>query len=136
MTSHSNCAVVMLVCLVAAGCCCRGQPRSTPDTNSREDLAVPSEPNEAKDTRDARQTFTGTLRGGIVAVGAETTGWVLETDDGRRIDVDVSKASDAADQLEGKRVVIQGDAVTANWVERGERQLLMADSISPADDGK
>ena len=135
MTSHLNTAVVTLLCLVAAGCCCRGQPRSTPGSNTRKELAVPPEPDERKDTRGARR-FNGTLRGGVVAIGAETTGWVLETDDGRRIDVDVSKAGEAADRLEGKRVLIEGDTVTANWVERGERELLMADSISPADDGK
>lgn len=95
---------------------------------------MPSKPDERQPAPARR--FTGTLRGGVVAIGAETTGWVLETDDGRRIDVDVSKAGDAAGKLDGKRVVIEGDVVTANWVERGERDLLMADSIAPAADGK
>src|SRR5687767_9929320 len=100
MTSHLHAAVVTLLCLVAAGCCCRGQPRSKQAPDDGEELAVPPEADERKDTRGARR-FTGTLRGGVVAIGAETTGWVLETDDGRRIDVDVSKAPEAADELEG-----------------------------------
>lgn len=86
-------------------------------------------------TKPARR-FTGTLRGGIVAIGAETTGWVLERDGGNRVDVDVSKVADAAATLEGKSVVIEGDIVTANWVERGARQLLMADSITAAEEAK
>lgn len=74
------------------------------------------------------QKFTGTLRGGIMAIGAETTGWVLEID-GKRIDVDVTKAAEAAASLDGKRVVITGGMTTANWVERGEKPLLIAERI-------
>ena len=81
------------------------------------------------------QRFTGTLRGGILAVGAETTGWVLGTDDGKRLDVDVSKTADAAAELDGKRVTIEGTSSTANWPERGPRQLLRAHRIV-ADDAK
>jgi hypothetical protein len=76
--------------------------------------------------------FTGILRGGIVAIGAETTGWQLERDDGTRIDVDVTKVADAAAGLDRQRVVIDGSIVTANWVERGEKQLLLAERIEPA----
>jgi hypothetical protein len=81
--------------------------------------------------------FTGTLRGGVIAVGAETTGWQLERPDGSRVDVDVSKAADAAGRLDGKPVVIHGGMTMANWVERGEKPLLIADRIEPAPpDGK
>lgn len=82
----------------------------------------------------AAEHFTGTLHGGIVAIGAETTGWVLETGDQGRIDVDVSKISDEAAALDGQRVVIEGSLVTVNWTERGARRMLMADTIRPADD--
>jgi hypothetical protein len=85
----------------------------------------------------AAEQFTGTLRGGVIAVGAETTGWQLERADGSRVDVDVSKAIDAAGRLDGKPVVIHGGMTKANWVERGERPLLIADRIEPAPpDGK
>jgi hypothetical protein len=40
-----------------------------------------------------KQQFTGTLRGGVIAIGAETTGWVLETANDGRVDVDVSKVA-------------------------------------------
>ena len=82
------------------------------------------------------ETFTGVLRGGIIAVGAETTGWQLERPDGTRVDVDVSKAADAAGRLDGKRVVIHGGMTKANWVERGERPLIVAERIEAAPDGK
>ena len=77
------------------------------------------------------QQFTGTLRGGILAIGAETTGWVLETADGKRIDVNVAEASDAAEKLEGKRVVIHGAISKVSWPERGPRDLLIARRIEP-----
>lgn len=77
--------------------------------------------------------FTGTLHGGVVAIGAETTGWVLQSDDLGRVDVDVSKAADAAAKLDGKPVVIEGELVTVSWPERGEKRMLIADSIRPAE---
>ena len=92
----------------------------------------PDRPAPAAPTPPAGRQFTGTLRGGVVAIGAETTGWVLETADRGRLDVDVSKVAAAAEKLEGQAVVIKGELVTANWVERGEKQLLMAESIAPA----
>jgi hypothetical protein len=76
--------------------------------------------------------FTGTLRGGIVAVGAETTGWVLERNgDSSRVDVEVSHVSGDVSRFDGKRVVIHGTMTTATWLERGERPLLIAERIEP-----
>ena len=85
----------------------------------------------SSDAGDApAQRFAGTLRGGIIAVGAETTGWALERDGGTRIDVDVSKVSpDVVAGLDGKPVVIHGAMTTANWPERGEKLLLVAERI-------
>ena len=88
---------------------------------------------EQADKPAPTQRFTGTLRGNILAAGAETTGWALETDDGKRIDVDVSKSEDLAAEHDGKRVTIEGTSTTVNWPERGPRQLLRASRIVPAD---
>ncbi len=88
------------------------------------------------DGRPVGQRYTGILRGGNVAVGAETTGWVLEQEGNVRLDVNVSKVRDDAAKLDGRRVVIDGTVVTANWTERGKKRLLMADRIAPVDDGK
>ena len=83
-------------------------------------------------TEPASNEFTGVLRGGVLAVGAETTGWALETDDRRRIDVDVSKVSDDATKLKGTRVTIRGTLGQAKWLERGPKPLITADRIEPA----
>jgi hypothetical protein len=76
--------------------------------------------------------FTGMLRGRVMAVGAETTGWRLERDDGTRVDVNVSKVRDQLDGMDGKRVVIHGRITTANWIERRRQQLIIADRIEAA----
>lgn len=77
--------------------------------------------------------FTGTLHGGVVAVGGDTTGWQLEREElPGTIDVNVSKVQDAAQKLDGQRVVIEGNIVTVTWVERGQKQLLIAERIEPA----
>ena len=93
-------------------------------------------PKDPAATAPAAGRFTGTLRGGVIAVGAETTGWQLEQPDGTRVDVDVSKAQNDATANDGKRVVIHGGLTKANWVERGEESLLIADRIEPADPAK
>jgi glucose/arabinose dehydrogenase len=94
-----------------------------------------SDPTNAPSTAP-RQQFTGTLRGGVIAIGAETTGWQLDQPDGKRVDVEVSKARDAAAANEGKRVVIQGVLTKGRWVERGEKPLIIADRIEPAGEGQ
>ena len=77
--------------------------------------------------------FTGTLRGGTVAIGGETTGWRLEGDGATGgIDVDVSKVRQRAQALDGKRVQVTGRMTTRNWVERGEQQVLVAERIEEA----
>jgi hypothetical protein len=80
-----------------------------------------------------RQTsFTGVLRGGVMAIGAETTGWRLERDDGTRVDVRVANVKEPVDGLDGKRVVIHGALTTVNWPERGRRELIIAERIEAA----
>ena len=127
---------VAVICGVTAGC---GRPSQPPPATATAGGVRTEEPPVAETehvrTSPARR-FTGTLRGGIVAIGAETTGWVLERDGGGRVDIDVSKVADAAAALEGKSVVIEGDIVTANWVERGAKQLLMADSITAVEEAR
>lgn len=116
------------LCPMGFGC---ASPSGQPATPVSEERSMPVK--EAERPTPANR-FTGILRGGILAIGAETTGWVLETDDPGRVDVDVSKARDAADELEGQRVVIEGQMVTANWTERGEKRMLLAEDIRPAGD--
>jgi hypothetical protein len=127
MTRHAICFFVLSP--LALGCAEPSRPADAPVTQEQ-----PVAPRKADRPAPAKRSFTGTLHGGVVAVGAETTGWVLSSDELGRADVDVTKAADAAGELDGKRVVVEGDLVTTHWPERGEKQLLMADSIRPADE--
>jgi len=88
--------------------------------------------NPAPASHPRQTTFTGTLRGRVMAVGGETTGWRLERDDGTRVDVNVSKVRDQLEGMEGKRVVIHGAITTANWTERRRQQLIIAERIEVA----
>lgn len=93
-----------------------------------------NEPSEQPASNPAPlEQFTGTLRGGILAIGAETTGWQLETDEGRRLDVNLSNVTGDANDFDGKRVIIHGRLTTARWSERGDKKLLMAHRIEPAE---
>ena len=95
-------------------------------------MPTPSKATDAS-SRPAPRRFTGTLRGGIIAVGSETTGWQLETAPGQRVDLDASRAAGAAAALEGKPVVVEGSMTTRRWIERGPKPLLIADRIEAAE---
>lgn len=75
--------------------------------------------------------LTGILRGGIAAIGGETTGWVLEREDGSQLDVDVSAVRKDATAMEGKRVRLAGEMTRKRWVERGERDLMVVAKAEP-----
>src|SRR5690349_1421445 len=62
--------------------------------------------------------FTGTLRAGIVAIGGEHTGWVLQGDgQSGGIEVDVSAVANEARALEGRRVTVRGRMSEKNYRE-------------------
>lgn len=85
-----------------------------------------------KPAAPATNTFTGTLQGGIFAIGGETTGWQLKVRaDGKAttIDVDLSAIKEPG-QFDGKEVTITGDVITKNYVERGPTKILLARKIN------
>jgi hypothetical protein len=103
---------------VAMGDAAGNDPASNPSTQP----APASQP--------GKTTFTGTLRGRVMAAGGETTGWRLERDDdGTRVDVNVSKVRDQLEGMDGKHVVIHGVLTTANWIERRRQPLIIAERI-------
>ena len=76
------------------------------------------------------QTLTGTLRGGMMGVGGETTGWVLAGDGATGgIEVDVSRVKPQAKQLDGQRVAVTGMMRDKDYVERGTVRVLVIDQI-------
>ena len=61
--------------------------------------------------------FTGTLHGGMMAIGGETTGWVLKRQGQADLEVDVSRVFSQARALDGKSVVIDGKIQEKRYAE-------------------
>jgi hypothetical protein len=78
-------------------------------------------------------TQTGTLRGGMMAIGGETTGWTLVGDGATGgIELDVSKVKDDAKRLDGKRVTVTGRMVDKKYVERGTVRVMQVEKLEAA----
>jgi hypothetical protein len=72
----------------------------------------------------------GTLRGGVMAIGGETTGWVLlyDSNHGRRsIEVDVSGVKQGAPRA--GNAIVKGKVVLHHYPERGPTLILKATRI-------
>lgn len=106
--------LLLLIPFLAAGCQVQDEPE-TPGT-----LA------------DAQVEVSGTLRSGMMAIGAETTGYELELPADERIEVDLSGIDDA-DRHVDRPVRIQGRLEQRDYVERGPTPVLVATEIRPAD---
>jgi hypothetical protein len=90
--------------------------------------------NKKKTSDAAESTFTGTLRTGIMAIGGETTGVILETDAGT-YELDVRANQDAErklESLEGKKVVVTGTYAPRPGVEIKQRRIVIVRSIREA----
>lgn len=84
----------------------------------------------AADLREGKVEIIGILQGGQIAIGGETTGWVLNLGDDRgAVEVDVTKVANQAAVAEGKRVVIAGEVVKKAYVTRGEVKTVVVDSL-------
>lgn len=122
---HRNTTALFLTAALLPGCAHK----------SDHDTATAGAKTAAPSATAAAQNnfFTGTLRGGAVAVGGETTGWRL-IGDGQTggIDLDVSKLRDRAKSLDGQRVTVTGRMTTRTWPERGPTQVLVIETIEPA----
>jgi hypothetical protein len=78
-------------------------------------------------------TLRGRLTGGMMGIGGETTGWVLDYQAGgaqRQIDVDVSGMADG--NIPEGAVQITGKISKKNYVERGPTLILKAVKIERA----
>jgi 4-carboxymuconolactone decarboxylase len=79
-------------------------------------------------------TLTGTLQGGRIAIGGETTGWTLEYRDGsgpHSIEVDLPGAL-ATRARSGATVQLTGTIVTREYVERGSTRVLRVSRLEDA----
>jgi hypothetical protein len=99
----------------------------------QKDESAPRAEDRAMATTTQPTAFTGTLRGGMMAIGGETTGWTL-VGDGQTggIQVDVSRLQGQAQKLDGKRVTITGRMGEKNYVESGKTPVLIAEKIEAA----
>jgi hypothetical protein len=64
-----------------------------------------------------------------VAIGGETTGWVLRDEKGKKIELSLPPAASATIR-EGMHVVIKGKLGTKNYVECGEVSMFHVREIS------
>lgn len=76
----------------------------------------------------------GKLRTGIVAIGAETTGTIIETKDGAfELDLGKDKAlREKADKLNGKAVQVAGTLTIRKGVEVKERKIVAVSKLEEA----
>ena len=87
------------------------------------------------ETKEAMKTFKGTLQTGIIAIGGETTGVILETEEGAQYELDLGKNEELrklANKLNGKKVVVQGDYNPRKGVEVSERHIIEVKSLKEA----
>lgn len=82
-------------------------------------------------------TLTGTLRGGRIAVGGETTGWTLEYRDSsgeHSIEVELPREL-LTRARSGATVRVTGSIATRNYVERGAVRILRASRLDEVSAG-
>lgn len=127
-------AITVLVAGLAIAGCARKDSAARSEDGQPMDRSTAGQGKGGEPASPRPQTFTGTLQSGIVAVGGETTGWILAADGAAGgLEVDVSKVQDDADRLNGQRVKIHGRMTERDWPERGKTHVLVADRIEPAD---
>lgn len=87
--------------------------------------------------KDAKKVeLTGKLRTGIVAIGGETTGTILETKKGT-YELDFGKQKELrqkAEKLDGKNVNVAGRLDIRKGVEVKERRIVSVSSLEEAKD--
>lgn len=76
--------------------------------------------------------YTGWLRSDAVAIGGETTGWILKRKGEPDLDVDIANIRTEAESLAGLLVRIRGRVQQRNYVERGKVPVLVAERIELA----
>ena len=73
----------------------------------------------------------GKLKGGLMAIGGETTGWRLSyttTKGAAQIEVDM-KAIKNAQSFDGEEVTVTGKIIAKKYIERGRVLILKAESV-------
>jgi hypothetical protein len=95
-------------------------------------------PTLAADKEGKQVRVTGTLQIGVVAIGGETTGIVIQA---KKATYEVDLGNDKklrrkADKLDGKKVVVTGKLTVRQGIEVPERRIIVVTSLEPAPDGR
>jgi hypothetical protein len=99
-------------------------------------LAFPAFAADKDKDEPKKVEMKGMLKTGIVAIGGETTGVVVETKDGA-YELDLGKDKDLkekADKLNGKAVVVAGELTIRKGVEVKERKIIVVSSLKAGED--
>lgn len=95
-------------------------------------VARADEENKKDSGKDGRNVeLTGTLQSGVVAIGGETIGTIIETKNGK-FELDFSKKKELLQQvakLKGKNVLVAGTLEIRRGVEVKERKIVSVTSL-------
>jgi len=97
-----------------------GPPKNGPAKDNDQEQVIPIE-------------LRGTIKTGVVAVGGETTGIILQTKDGVYELVVPKSLLALVNKLNGKEAIVTGMPVIRQGVELGQRRLLFVVTIVAAD---
>jgi hypothetical protein len=83
----------------------------------------------------AKVELKGIIQTNMAAIGGETTGAVIKVGDlSWDLDLGENKAlQELAERLNGKTVLIKGILMRIKGIERGERDVVVVESLSPLD---
>ncbi len=104
---------------------------------AQNDYRAPREPSRPPRLVPVDSTvIDGVLRGGIMGIGGESTGWQLEPlpssgGDQPIVELDVTAVAARAGTLSGQRVRVIGRSTTRQYVERGPTRVIVVESIDP-----
>ncbi|HYE02741.1 MAG TPA: hypothetical protein VD963_05860 [Phycisphaerales bacterium] len=125
MTISALGPVAVVVVLMLAACQENaGEARAGAEPAPRPAPRAAPTPSAPGGTDGVVTRHTGVLRGGMMAIGGETSGWVLETAPGAQLELDVSMVRDEARALDGQRVTAEGTMTEKRYVERGAVKVL------------
>jgi hypothetical protein len=94
--------------------------------------AAPGTPAPPAEKNPAAQTYTGTVRTGIMAIGGETTGVLLETVATGTYELDTRGNRElfaALEKLDGKKATVSGEYRPRAGVEVKERRIVIVHSV-------
>ena len=123
-------STLITIALAVGGC---GHNADSEPRRATGGPARPDRPEPITAPSTQMTTQTGTLRGGMMAIGGESTGWILVGDGAvGGLDLDVSQVQDAVTRLDGKRVNVTGPMIDKRYVERGPVRMMRVEKIEEA----